>query len=345
MENVNPPPTLYPPVLLTVQLAKVVQKLDELQEVSSYIYSRLENIKHFLNGFVNLPNEIYMDDLDPDDESVDTPLVSPFLDSDDDSDDGEVLNELEEYSIVGKLYHKNIINNIDGDDLAFPCMIGFRKFDSYFDPFLLMNIIMCKACNTIMVEGLKSTRRNLVAIVKDVYVFVGSFTYVTDFVILEDIWAKSFRNITQIEYDCVKALVSFTRILDNYMFQIPRTIHRKLVQGPVASLYYCKVGTPLRIDIKPLKNDSDVGLFVNFVYQNKWEVNLYVEHSGYDALDIRDQGETMANDGNESSDAYCSSDEEDLNYVYFHTEVDDNVVIKTVTTNDPFLNKLCTDSP
>nr|GEV66817.1 zinc finger, PMZ-type [Tanacetum cinerariifolium] len=201
MENVNPPPTLDLPVLLTVLRAKVVQELNELQEVSSYIDSRLENIKHFLYGFVNLPNEIYMDDLDPDNESADTPLVSSFLDSDDDSDDGEVLNELEEY------------------------------------------------------------------------------------------------------------------------------------------------GIPLRIDIKRLKNDSDVGLFVNFVYQNKWEGNLYVEHSGYDALDIRDQGETMANDGNESSDAYCSSDEEDLSYVDFQTEVDDNVVIKTVTTNDPFLNKLCADSP
>ncbi|GJS25138.1 reverse transcriptase domain-containing protein [Tanacetum coccineum] len=34
---------------------------------------------------------------DLDDETVDTPFVSPFLDSDDDSNDGEVLNELEEY--------------------------------------------------------------------------------------------------------------------------------------------------------------------------------------------------------------------------------------------------------
>ncbi|GKE72340.1 hypothetical protein Tco_1534381, partial [Tanacetum coccineum] len=81
-----------------------------------------------------------------------------------------------------------IINNIDGDDLAFPCMIGFRKFVAYSDPFLPMNIITRKAYNTIMVEGLKSTGRNLVAIVKDVYVFVGSFTYVMDLVISEDIW-------------------------------------------------------------------------------------------------------------------------------------------------------------
>ncbi|GKB96907.1 hypothetical protein Tco_0983044 [Tanacetum coccineum] len=102
-----------------------------------------------------------VDDLEPDDESVDTPLVSPFLDSDDDFDNGEVLNELEEY--------------------------GFRKFVAYFDPFLPMNIITHQAYNTIMVEGLESTGKNLVAIVRDIYVFVGSFTYITDFVILEDI--------------------------------------------------------------------------------------------------------------------------------------------------------------
>nr|GEY12122.1 hypothetical protein [Tanacetum cinerariifolium] len=52
----------------------------------------------------------------------------------------------------------------------------------------------------------------------------------------------------------------------------------------------------------------------------------------------------MVDDGNGSSDAYCSSDEEDLSYVDFHTELDDNVVINTATTNDPFLNKLCGDS-
>ncbi|GJY02872.1 hypothetical protein Tco_0361024 [Tanacetum coccineum] len=102
-------------------------------------------------------------DLGPDDESVDTPLVSPFLDSDDDSDDGEVLNELEEY---------------------------------------------------------------------------GIFTYIEDFVILEDIgefiikdmaevvMGKPFRKVTKLEYDCANGLMYFTRIFDNYTFQMPRTIPR-----------------------------------------------------------------------------------------------------------------------
>ncbi|GJU46933.1 hypothetical protein Tco_1204199 [Tanacetum coccineum] len=123
-----------------------------------------------------------MNDLESDDESVDTPLVSPFPHSDNDSDDGEVLNELIEYKNVGMLRREKAINNFDGDDLAFQCMIGFRKFVAYFNPFLPINIITHKACNTIMVKGLESTGKNLVVIVRDVYVFIGSFTYITDFV-------------------------------------------------------------------------------------------------------------------------------------------------------------------
>ncbi|GJZ10968.1 hypothetical protein Tco_0545727, partial [Tanacetum coccineum] len=104
-------------------------------------------------------------------------------------------------------------------------------------------------------------------------------------------------------------------------------------------------GTPLIIGITTLKNDADVDAFVNLGYQNRWVVDLYVEHNGYDALDLRGQAKTFVNDeGNESSDAYCSSDDEDLGFVYFHTEGDENVSIKTLTTNEPFLNKLCSNN-
>ncbi|GJZ24891.1 hypothetical protein Tco_0562350 [Tanacetum coccineum] len=142
--------------------------------------------EQLLNDFMNPPDVLEMDDLESDNKSVDTPLVSPFIDSDDESDDGEVLNELNGYGNAGNFYHNRIINSIDGDDLAFLYMIGFKKFVAYFDLFLPMNIITCKAYNTIMVEGLESARRKPGAIIRDVYMFVGSFTYVTDFVVLED---------------------------------------------------------------------------------------------------------------------------------------------------------------
>ncbi|GKE60223.1 hypothetical protein Tco_1510590, partial [Tanacetum coccineum] len=104
-----------------------------------------------------------------------------------DSDDSEVLNELIQYENVGMPCREKAINSFDRDDLAFQCMIGFRKYVAYFDPFLPMNSITRKAYNTIMVEGLESTWKNLVAVVRDVYVFVGGFTYITYLVVLEDI--------------------------------------------------------------------------------------------------------------------------------------------------------------
>ncbi|GJS23708.1 hypothetical protein Tco_0452340 [Tanacetum coccineum] len=186
-----------------------------------------------------------MNDLESDDESVDTPLVSPFPHSDNDSDDGEVLNELIEYENVGMLRREKEINSFDGYDLAFQCLIGFRKFVAFFDPFLPINIITRKAYNTIMVEELESTGKNLVAIVRDVYVFVGSFTYITDFVVLEDIgefilidkvkvvMGKPFRKITKLEYDCAKGLMSFNRIFDNYTFQKNKFVYKNgLNLGP-----------------------------------------------------------------------------------------------------------------
>ncbi|GJS08396.1 hypothetical protein Tco_0365192 [Tanacetum coccineum] len=86
----------------------------------------------------------------------------------DDSEDDEVLNELEEYGIAGQLCRQREINSFDRDDLEFQCMIGFRKFVAYFDPFLLMNII---------------TR---------------SFTYITDFVIFKDIGEFILRDMAEV---------------------------------------------------------------------------------------------------------------------------------------------------
>ncbi|GKB85965.1 hypothetical protein Tco_0958237 [Tanacetum coccineum] len=92
---------------------------------------------------------------------------------DNDSDDSEILNELSEYENAGVLRQERIINSFDGDDLAFQCMIDFRKFTAYLDLFLLMNIISRKAYSTIMVEGLEGTGKNLVAILYHRFCGVG----------------------------------------------------------------------------------------------------------------------------------------------------------------------------
>ncbi|GJU19337.1 putative reverse transcriptase domain-containing protein [Tanacetum coccineum] len=221
-----------------------------LKVISAFVDSRLVSIEQFLNNFASQPNETNMNNLKSDDESRETPLISSFPRSDNDSDDKEVLKELSKYENTGTLRRERIINSFDGDDLAFECMIGFRKFTAYLNPFLPMNIISRKAYNTIIVEGFEGTgknlvaiikdvyEKNLVAIIKDVYVFISSFTYITDFVVLEEIgefimsdmaevlMGRPFRKITKLKYDVVKGLVSFTKIFDTYTYRMPRTIHR-----------------------------------------------------------------------------------------------------------------------
>ncbi|GJY34307.1 hypothetical protein Tco_0418776 [Tanacetum coccineum] len=157
MENANPSPTNNRHVLPIVLRAQAIQELHELQRISAFVDSRLENIERFLNNFANQPNKTNMNDLESDDESVDTPFVFLFPHSDNIRGDSEVLNELIEYENVRMLRQKKETNSFNGDDLAFQCMIGFRKSVAYFDPFLPMNIITRKAYNTIMVEGLEST--------------------------------------------------------------------------------------------------------------------------------------------------------------------------------------------
>nr|GEV86161.1 hypothetical protein [Tanacetum cinerariifolium] len=91
----------------------------ELQKILAFVDSRLESIEQFLDHFTDQPNETSINDHESDDESVDTPLVSPFPHSDNDSDDEEFLNELSEYENARTLRRERIINSSDGDDLAF----------------------------------------------------------------------------------------------------------------------------------------------------------------------------------------------------------------------------------
>ncbi|PWA76341.1 hypothetical protein CTI12_AA235510 [Artemisia annua] len=105
-------------------------------------------------------------------------------------------------------------------------------------------------------------------------------------------------------------------------------------------------GTPLKLGIKEIRNDDNVQAFLTCGYESKWVVDLYAEHLDEDALECRDRTEAIeTKEGYESSDAYCSSDDEEhLGDVEFFHEGDENVEIKNVSTKDPFLNKLCSNS-
>ncbi|GJR66750.1 putative reverse transcriptase domain-containing protein [Tanacetum coccineum] len=66
-------------------------QLHELYVSSAFVDSRLESFEQFLNNFSNQPNETNMNNLESDNEAVDTPLVSPFPHSDIESNDGSSM--------------------------------------------------------------------------------------------------------------------------------------------------------------------------------------------------------------------------------------------------------------
>ncbi|GKD40608.1 hypothetical protein Tco_1260815 [Tanacetum coccineum] len=77
--------------------------------------------------------------------------------------------------------------------------------------------------------------------------------------------------------------------------------------------------TPLNVGIRELKIDNDVDEFLRVGYEQKWFVDLYVEHFDYDVLDF-------------------------INEEANGTEGEENVVIKNLSTQDPFLNRLYANS-
>ncbi|GJU51850.1 pentatricopeptide repeat-containing protein [Tanacetum coccineum] len=70
----------------------------------------------------------------------------------------------------------------------------------------------------------------------------------------------------------------------------------------------------------------------------------FEEHYDYDVLEFLTIEGNVNETLYESSDEYYSSDEvEEIDYVDFHTKGEENVVIKNLSTQDLFLNKLCSN--
>ncbi|GJU16774.1 hypothetical protein Tco_1144740 [Tanacetum coccineum] len=79
-------------------------------------------------------------------------------------------------------------------------------------------------------------------------------------------------------------------------------------------------------------------------YDNGNEIDMYVEHFRYDIMELAElerNKEQNHNSIESSDDEYYGSDDcEEIENVDFQTE-GESVVIKNISTHDPFLNKLC----
>ncbi|GJT01286.1 putative reverse transcriptase domain-containing protein [Tanacetum coccineum] len=71
-------------------------------------------------------------------------------------------------------------------NLKFSCMIGFEFLHANFFPFLYVNVMSKKFYNSIRKDKLEYKRNNVVGALMNIPIFVGTFSILTDFAVLED---------------------------------------------------------------------------------------------------------------------------------------------------------------
>ncbi|GJX18011.1 putative reverse transcriptase domain-containing protein [Tanacetum coccineum] len=98
--------------------------------------------------------------------------------------DDELDDEIDDYPSYCD-YDKNI--HIDyAHDLKFSCMIGFEFTHANFFPLLYVNVMSKKFYNSIMKDKMVYKRNNVIKALMNVPIFVGTFSVMTDFVVLKN---------------------------------------------------------------------------------------------------------------------------------------------------------------
>ena len=167
-----------------------------------------------------------------------------YSDSDEDMDEGEVVDEIREDSDVDPFKYVDPRTRIGKDtpyNMQFPCKIGYKSFDAYLNSSLPMNIISRANYNKIMVNELEYNGENVVARVEPLHVFVGSFVYLVDFMVMEDlgefidsaltqvILGRPFKELTRLDEKLVEGIITFSEGDEDYTFQMART-HRRFAE-------------------------------------------------------------------------------------------------------------------
>ena len=123
-------------------------------------------------------------------------------------------------------------------NMQFPCKIGFRSFDAYLNSSLPINIISRSEYNKIMVDELEYKGDNIIARAITLHVFVGSFVYLVEFMVLENlgelidskltqvVFGKPFKRLTNLDEKLVEGLITFSDGDEGFVYQMPRAHSR-----------------------------------------------------------------------------------------------------------------------
>ncbi|GKD58483.1 hypothetical protein Tco_1295992 [Tanacetum coccineum] len=106
-------------------------------------------------------------------------VIKEFRTRDDELNIG--INDYPSYYDNDKKIHIDYAHN-----LKFSCMIGFKFTHANFFPLLYVNVMSKRFHNSIMKDKMVYNGNNVVGSLMNVHIFVGTFSVVTDFVVLEN---------------------------------------------------------------------------------------------------------------------------------------------------------------
>ncbi|GKE16103.1 hypothetical protein Tco_1423680 [Tanacetum coccineum] len=100
------------------------------------------------------------------------------------NDDNEISNGIDEYPSCCDFDRKIHIDC--AYNLQFSCMIGFEHVNANFFPILSINVISKRFYNSIIKDNIEYQGKNVVGAFINVPIFVGNFSVVTDFAVVEN---------------------------------------------------------------------------------------------------------------------------------------------------------------
>nr|GFB15169.1 hypothetical protein [Tanacetum cinerariifolium] len=114
-------------------------------------------------------------------EVIDTPVKEMVKHR---HDDDKITNRNRDYPSFSDLDRK--IHVDDAYNLRFFCMISYEHVDANFIPFLSINMMSKRFYNSIMKDKLEFKGKSVVGAFMNAHIFVGTFSVVTDFAVIED---------------------------------------------------------------------------------------------------------------------------------------------------------------
>ncbi|GKE39080.1 putative reverse transcriptase domain-containing protein [Tanacetum coccineum] len=150
--------------------------------------------------------------------------------------DGELDTGIDDYHSFCD-YDKKI--HIDcAHNLNFSCMIGFEFTYANFFPLLYVNVMSKEFHNSIIKDEMVYKENNVVGALMNVPIFVGTFSVVTDFVVLEDmdayrdegmgdvIFGEPFLREVGIKTRCFKGVITIYNGNESVTYQMARSHSR-----------------------------------------------------------------------------------------------------------------------